>query len=1107
MGTPQIPFISAPFKRTEDIDWIYPLKRYIAQVYQDDPEKYNEETFTINRLRQDTRGAGKDITGRDLLYRYFGQLELLDLRFPVDEKHVKVVFTWYDAFSGRHTSQYSLAFEKASVIFNIAATLSAIAASQNRAEAEGRKRAFNFFQAAAGMFQYINDNFLHAPSLDLSRETVKMLGEFMLAQAHECFLENSLREKKKNSLIAKLASHAAWTYGSLIDHLHDAITRGVGIEKAWIQVSQTKQKYYQALAHLHKAEACKAESKYGEQVVRLAAAEGVAKEAAKLAGSLTSMLQSSNHANGTLPADSASALQELSKSVAASCGEKHTLAIRDNDMVYHDTVPQESILVPIDRLNIVIAMPITELYGANEVKKVIGSDIFLRLVPLSVHESASLYSEEKAQLVRAESEKCDLAKAELNASLDYMKLPGALDKFKRGTSAETANEVSRGLTGATSDVREWADIISFEESNESSISKLRETLDGLKDRAKKMLDDASLGLDQEMRECENMRTQFGDKWTQSPSGSLTNDFRKDIRNYRTTLEEGAQSDAQLLRCYEVLCQDIAILSQGSKSRELEAIFVESTSTLSQEPSDRDKSLLDLDTDTASQQKGLDSQVLRIEDIIEMLLKVETERKETLADLKEKTLQDDISHLLVLNKKTANVEQQIFTTELEKFQPHQQRIGQTLHKQQELIQELTAAFKQLMEGQDAQKLQSRWDIAEKKVRHVTERFYRASTGYHDVKEGLNKGIRFYITMNTSIESLLNSCRSFIQERGREKEGLGSSLASAQSAREQEVLKEKITKYTMEASTPKSADTSLSQLTDQTRHMSLGNTPYSPAYSNPAIPPYAPTQPHYMNTPSYTPSSTSQLHYTAPPTRPPTAPYAPYPGQDIPPSFPQQPSYQRTPPSVPVQTPPSMSSSGYPDTTPYPSSYSQPHLSRAFPYTSSPVAPVHSAGYSQTTPPGTYRGPVQPPTPGHPSPPPLSVSASHHPHHQGSTLAPSHTVSGYYHDPTRQPGQPGQQTLFGNGMQQPSQYESIYPVRPVVPQYGTHPIAPGWYPPPPPPQQQQQQQQAPPLSRQQNQQQQQQQQQQQPPLPPQHPYWYPADPKGASGPSENSRSLMD
>lgn len=93
--TTQIPMISVPLKQTQEIDWIAPLKQYIRATYGDDPERYSEECATLNRLRQDMRGAGKDsAAGRDLLYRYYGQLELLDLRFPVDENHIKISFTW-----------------------------------------------------------------------------------------------------------------------------------------------------------------------------------------------------------------------------------------------------------------------------------------------------------------------------------------------------------------------------------------------------------------------------------------------------------------------------------------------------------------------------------------------------------------------------------------------------------------------------------------------------------------------------------------------------------------------------------------------------------------------------------------------------------------------------------------------------------------------------------------------------------------------------------------------------------------------------------------------------------------------------------------------------
>ena len=368
------------------------------------------------------------------------------------------------------------------------------------------------------MFLYINDNFLHAPSQDLNRDTVKMLAELMLAQAHECFLENSLREKKKDSLVAKLASHAAWVYGSLTDDIQDCISRGVGVEKSWLSMAQIKHKYYQALAQQHKAAACALDQNFGEQVSRLQAAESVAKEAVKLIGTSMSSLNSSsssstNHHNyhaTTLPSDCGSIMQELCKSLSATLTEKHTAAARDNDMIYHDHVPKDTILTPIDRLKAVKPVPISELYGPNEVSKVIGGDIFARLIPLSVHESASMYSEEKAKMVRAESERLDIAKAELNASLEYMKLPQSLDKFKRhqdqGSDNKNNDTMLDKFAVPTPQVREWADTLAKEESSiNTTVRELIETLDGLKTRAGQMLDQASLELDQEMRECENMR--------------------------------------------------------------------------------------------------------------------------------------------------------------------------------------------------------------------------------------------------------------------------------------------------------------------------------------------------------------------------------------------------------------------------------------------------------------------------------------------------------------------------------------------------------------------------------------------------------------------------
>ncbi len=90
----QSPMISAPLKATGNIDWEPPLKQYIRQTYGDDPERYAKECKKLNDMRQDITGAKGDDVGPKLLYTYYGQLEMLDLRFPVDENHIKISFTW-----------------------------------------------------------------------------------------------------------------------------------------------------------------------------------------------------------------------------------------------------------------------------------------------------------------------------------------------------------------------------------------------------------------------------------------------------------------------------------------------------------------------------------------------------------------------------------------------------------------------------------------------------------------------------------------------------------------------------------------------------------------------------------------------------------------------------------------------------------------------------------------------------------------------------------------------------------------------------------------------------------------------------------------------------
>ena len=145
----------------------------------------------------------------------------------------------FDAFTHKSTSQYSLAFEKASIIFNISAVLSCHAAAQNRSDETGLKMAYHSFQASAGMFTYINENFLHAPSSDLSRDTVKTLIQIMLAQATEVFLEKQIMDQKKVGLLAKLSSQAAYLYTQAMEGTQENVNKVI-FEKVWHLLVQVR---------------------------------------------------------------------------------------------------------------------------------------------------------------------------------------------------------------------------------------------------------------------------------------------------------------------------------------------------------------------------------------------------------------------------------------------------------------------------------------------------------------------------------------------------------------------------------------------------------------------------------------------------------------------------------------------------------------------------------------------------------------------------------------------------------------------------------------------------------------------------------------------------
>ncbi|WVF67616.1 hypothetical protein IAT40_002374 [Kwoniella sp. CBS 6097] len=1001
----QSPLIAIPKKTTQDVDWTNPIRTIIAQSYGEDPSVYTEECSVLQRCRQDAvRGAGSDQTARDLLYKYFGQLELLELRFA----EIKVPFAWNDVFTEKLTTQTSLAFEKASIIHLISSVLSSLAQSPSRSDPEGLKRAYYNTRASAGMLTYINENFLHAPSTDLSREVVHLCIAIMTAQATEIFTEKLVEEKKSAALISRSANSTAAFYNTALDEMKEFQGKGV-FDRNWLYILQIKSKLFGSLAQYYKAVADSAAGKHGPALVRFKMADTLAQEASRQTGTFAYTFVST--ATPSLPHDAGTSLQEITKAHATVCAEAKDQATKDNDLIYHEVLPSEAALPAIEKLPAAAPITIQEVYGNPDVTKLIGPDIFIRLVPLAVHESASVYSEEKAKLVRAEVERVEISEGEVRAGLEHLGLPGLVSRWRK--LADDDDEVDgEGEVEISGQVRRLADDVSRSPSVENSLRQL----DGERERCEREFRELGALLDNESRECERMRAKYTPQFTQSPSGSQTANFRSNIASNLSALSSASSSDSNLHSILKSIQPDLNLLHSGIGAVESAAGRIAAGKT-NPPQLDRGVSLLDLDEDVGNN-KGLDEKekeelrkaVADASERLDRLGKIRRERDEVLKDLKEKIQNDDVSSLLLLNRRSSGVEPQLFAAELEKFRPYQGRLASAVQASASLLQELEMLVRQVEKGKGVKEMQRGTKDRSRRVRDWERKLIEAGEGYAEIQAGLSKGLTYYESLGRVLDVLKREVKGFVNGRESERNRMVGEIETRQ-------------RIGGSPPPPSSAASGTRSLEDRLAALSVGPSS-SPSYS--PMPPQPPKQQFTSPPPAGYPPPPAQVSTPSfPPPPPPAKATNPYDFgslSNLPSAFSSNPS---APPTAQSHSQSNYGSSSYS----YPSPPSQQSAS---PYPPPPPSqPPRPAQQSY----GSYGSPSQPSSYGGSYPAPPAPQQQQQPSY--SSPPPS--------QPSYQPPQPQSQSSYG---QQIYGQQSSYPQQASQQAYAPPSQGSGYYPAPPP-----------------------------------------------------------
>ena len=362
-------------KDTESVSWSKALASYLKRSYgsstwsQFFDAKLAED---MDILRGNANGtlAAEALLEQNLLYYAF--LEQLNLRLGNNSTQLKLEFTWYDAgytpqSATQKYTQRTVAFEKSSVLYNIGAIMTQ--AAKEKVESDS-KASINYMSKAFGVFQFLSENFLNSPSVDLQAENTSFLADLCHAEAQELFLLkiiNGPDATKHSSLIAKLALMLSSIYEKIESFYtasnNDKPESHYG-EYKWKGIIMCKVHLYKSISAFNHGLALEQQSKFGEAIAFLQIANDA------IVSALTHKLSVKDNID--------------LEAVKTLITDKEKALVKDNDFIYHHTVPTTTSLESIKSMD-AIKMQTLSQQIAPYMEKVSESAglLFKGIIPVS----------------------------------------------------------------------------------------------------------------------------------------------------------------------------------------------------------------------------------------------------------------------------------------------------------------------------------------------------------------------------------------------------------------------------------------------------------------------------------------------------------------------------------------------------------------------------------------------------------------------------------------------------------------------------------------------------------------------------------------------------
>ncbi|KAM6169718.1 tyrosine-protein phosphatase non-receptor type 23 [Rhynchocyon petersi] len=698
-AVPRMPMIWLDLKEAGDFHFQPAVKKFVLKNYGENPEAYNEELKKLELLRQNAVRVPRDFEGCSVLRKYLGQLHYLQSRVPMGlGQEAAVPVTWTEIFSGKSVAHEDIKYEQACILYNLGALHSMLGAMDKRVSEEGMKVSCTHFQCAAGAFAYLREHFPQAHSVDMSRQILTLNVNLMLGQAQECLLEKSMLDNRKSFLVARISAQVVDYYKEACRALENPDTASLlgRIQKDWKKLVQMKIYYFAAVAHLHMGKQAEEQQKFGERVAYFQSALDKLNEAIKLAKGQPDTVQ------------------DALRFAMDVIGGKYNSAKKDNDFIYHEAVPALDTLQPVKGAPLVKPLPVNPTDPA-----VTGPDIFAKLVPMAAHEASSLYSEEKAKLLREMMAKIEDKNEVLDQFMDSMQLdPETVDNL------DLYNHIPPQLM-------EKCAALSVRPDTVRNLVQSMQVLSGVFTDVEASLKDIRELLEEDELREQKFQEAVGQMGT-SPAAPKTElaDVRREWAKYMEVHEKASFTNSELHRAMNLHVGNLRLLS-GPLDQVRAAL---PTPTLSPE----DKAVL----------QNLKRILAKVQEMRDQRVSLEQQLRELIQ-------KDDITASLVTTDHSEM--KKLFEEQLKKYDQLRVYLEQNLAAQDNVLRALTEANVQYAAVRRVlSELDQKWNS-------TLQTLIASYEAYEDLMKKSQEGKDFYADLESKVATLLERAQSICQAR--------------------------------------------------------------------------------------------------------------------------------------------------------------------------------------------------------------------------------------------------------------------------------------------------------------------------------------------------------